>query len=215
MIYVYAIGDGVSRARVVGLDGRAVERVTEGRLTAFVTRDMERPPEPTPATLGAHDEVVMSLMVDGAVLPMRFGTVLRDDADIRAVVRDRADELVQALDRVRGRVELGVRAVWRGNHAEPPAASGGDFLRAKLRRRAAARMVAAEVHPRLAQLATDARCSLLPRDDTPLAAAYLVDRVRCGEFEAHAAELAEEQPDAELVVSGPWPPYSFSEPTDA
>lgn len=214
MIYVYAIGEATSGEGATGLDGRPVEPVTEGRLTAFVTRDIEAP-SPDPGSLLAHDEVVMSLMTNAALLPMRFGTVLRTDADVRAVIRDRTSELMRTLDRVRGRVELGVRAVWRDDRAEPPAETGGDFLRAKLRRRSRARLVADEVHPRLARLAAEARCSLLPRDDTPLVAAYLVERARCARFEADAAALGEQHPDAELVVSGPWPPYSFSEPAHA
>jgi hypothetical protein len=154
-------------------------------------------------------------MAEGAILPMRFGTVLRTEAAMRAVLRERAGELERILDRVRGRVELGVRAVWRHGHREPPAASGGDFLRIKLHRRAVAREVAGEIHPRLAQLASDARCSVLPREDTPLAASYLVERGRSDDFEGCAATLAAQRSDTELLVSGPWPPYSFSEARDA
>ncbi|HKO28235.1 MAG TPA: GvpL/GvpF family gas vesicle protein, partial [Solirubrobacteraceae bacterium] len=74
---------------------------------------------------------------------------------------------------------------------------------------------AEELHDPLSELAADARCSLLPADDTAFAAAYLVERERADELEGRARELAQQHPEVDMVVSGPWPPYSFSELPDA
>jgi hypothetical protein len=153
-------------------------------------------------------------METGGVLPARFGTCVRDEAELRAILRTRGADLERGLRRVRGRVELGVRALWpRGE--EPPPAGGRDFMLAKVRRRAEARALACDLHEALAGLAVDERSSVLPRPDTPVSAAYLVDRSRVRAFERRAAALRAERDDAELVLSGPWPPYSFSEDRDA
>ena len=88
-------------------------------------------------------------------------------------------------------------------------------MRARLARRQAAGRVADAVHPPLVELAADAKFSLLPRDDTPFTAAYLVDRGCLLEFERRVESLRGTHEDVELVFSGPWPPYSFSELGDA
>ena len=216
MIYLYAIGEREARVDEPGFDERPVEAVRHGRLSAYVSRDVTADVAPTPANLLRHDGVVAAAMRSGAVLPMRFGTLVRYEDDLHAVLDEREEALARRLERVRGRVELGARALWRRDR-EPAAAadSGREFLQAKLRRREAAREAAQALHRPLAELAADASCTLLPRDDTAFSAAYLVDRTRAPELEDRAAALRTASEDVELVVSGPWPPYSFSEGPDA
>jgi hypothetical protein len=43
-----------------------------------------------------------------------------------------------------------------------------------------------------------------------LNAAYLVDRERVDEFRRAVDDLAGERPPDSIVVTGPWPPYSFA-----
>lgn len=211
MIYVYAVGEGRGTVAMRGIEDRPVETFRDGRLTAFVSRGAPAAIAPAPAALRRHDAVVRALMEVGAVLPMRFGTLAPDRRVLREALAGRESELVAALDRVRGRVEVGVRAVWSPGAAEPAAASGREFMLAKLGRREAARQVADGVHRPLAELAADATCTLLPRADTALTAAYLVEREHAEEFERRAEELGSSQADVELVCTGPWPPYGFCE----
>jgi hypothetical protein len=215
VIYVYAIGDGQAGVATPGLDDFPVEAVDHGRLTAFVSRVPWSSVDARPATLERHDSVVSELMDGGTVLPVRFGTLVRDDAGLRDSLDARGAALARSLDRVRDRVELGVRAVW--SVVDDPQAvsrSGSEFMAAKLARRSAARRVADEVHPPLAELAADARRSLLVRDDTPFTGAYLVEDGDRAEFARRVAGLDSALRDVELVFTGPWPPYSFSEVRD-
>jgi hypothetical protein len=46
---------------------------------------------------------------------------------------------------------------------------------------------------------------------TAINAAYLVARERIDEFVSRVAELDAQAPDAHVLCTGPWPPYSFSE----
>lgn len=212
MIYVYAIGEEAATVDEAGLDDRPVEAVRHGSLTAFVSRGVRSAVAASPATLRRHDRVVAAAMDAGTVLPMRFGTLVGGDRDLAAVLSERGQELERTLDRVRGRVEVGVRAEWSGD--EPAPRDGRDFMLAKLERRRAARRLADAIHPPLAGLAADSRCTLLPRDDTAFACAYLVDRGREGELARRAAKSGAAHEDVDLVVTGPWPPYSFSEARD-
>jgi Gas vesicle synthesis protein GvpL/GvpF len=163
VIYVYAIGEH------------------EGRLTAFV-KPVDGAPEPEPETLLNHDRVVYSLMERGPVLPMRFGTVLDDETEVRSLLLSRRKELRDMLARVRGRVEFGVRG------EQTKATSGRAYMHARLDRK---RSLAP-----LAELAADSRAR---HKDT----AYLVDRDLADAFKERARSM-------KLALSGPWPPYSFT-----
>jgi hypothetical protein len=61
-----------------------------------------------------HDRVLADLVSSGVtVLPMRFGTVLPDDATVAAeVIESSQEELRRQLDAVRGKVQFTVRAVY-------------------------------------------------------------------------------------------------------
>jgi hypothetical protein len=203
VIYVYAIGDRQSRGDV--------DSISEGAVAAFVKRDVAGAPAPDSDSLLHHDRVVFSLMDGGAVLPMRFGSIVREEADVRDMLAQRRDKLERRLEHVRGCVEFGARATWRSpRQAETDAPAGHAFMLAKLRARSAARWLVDELSSPLAELATDTRVELCPRDDTAFAASYLVARDHAGLFEHRARALTHATPEATLVLSGPWPPYSFS-----
>ena len=113
----------------------------------------------TEANLWKHEAVVEALLADRAVLPVRFGTALADEAAVQAMLATRHAGLVADLDRVRGRVELGLRVLWNDKeqeqdgdpqreaalplppaitypplltHSRPPANSGQAYLLARL-----------------------------------------------------------------------------------
>ena len=207
MIYVYAIGDRRPRGEV--------ETIAAGELAAYVRRDVARAPAPDRESLLRHDRIVFSLMDSGAVLPMRFGSVVREEDEIRALLAERHDELRRRLEHVRGRVEFGVRATWRSTPPAPGAAPGGHaFMLAKLQARSAARWQLDELAAPLAELAADSRSSLCPSDDTAFTAAYLVERAHTGRFEQRVRRAARMADEVTLTLSGPWPPYSFSGSVD-
>jgi hypothetical protein len=170
-----------------------------------------------------------------AVLPLKLLTLFDSDERARAWAAAEGARLDERLDRVAGRVELGVRVQWApggaagedgaagddGAAARP--ASGTDFLRAKQRRRderreraAAAVAAAAGAWDDLAAAALEARRRPLP----PEAAALLLDAVflvaagpGVAAFEARADAAARRLAAAgcELTLTGPWPPYHFVE----
>jgi hypothetical protein len=224
VIWVYAIGDRSAAPPppgVTGLAGASLEGVREGALLAVISRHAECPELHAVDALWAHEQVVERLMAGGAVLPMRFGSRLPDEAALRWALATRNDELLRALDGVRGRVELAVRAV---RAAEPPRAavapavvasaaegerSGRDYLRAKLELRDRAEAAATALHAPLCALAVAANRRPGRGPGELLRAAYLVERPVVAEFRAVAVRLQGEHPDAAVLCTGPWPPYSF------
>jgi hypothetical protein len=153
---------------------------------------------------------VERLMAERTILPMRFGTVLVDEDEVRAMMSERSEELNAGLERVRGAVELSLRAGWR-EPPEPVTASGPGTAymldRVALVRRA--RALSDCLDP-LGALAREMRRRIAPQGDLPVRSAYLVDRPRVADFTDCVRRLDERHADIELVCTGPWPPYSFA-----
>jgi Gas vesicle synthesis protein GvpL/GvpF len=163
--------------------------------------------EMTAEVLWRHEEVVESLMKERDLLPVRFGTLVEnDEAAIRAL-DERREELTTRLDRVRGAVELAVRAETADapSGRMPAGLSGAEYIRAKAHRTEAARLL----HEPLAFLARE---SVVQPGPELLRAAYLVDREAVDGFVGLVRRLQETHDGLRVLCTGPWPPYSFAQP---
>jgi len=158
--------------------------------------------EPDAEALWEREALLERLMEERDLLPVRFGTVVEDERAAAEAIAPRSADLAAALERVRGAVELSVRAV--ANRGKSPAEGGGDYLR----ERVAMDRVARAVHEPLAALARD---SVVLDGPEVLRAAYLVERGEVGAFVERFRELQREHQDLATVCTGPWPPYSFAE----
>ena len=169
----------------------------------------------------AHEQVLEAALADGPVVPCRFCTVYRDEHELRRFLAERADVLASTLERLDGRVELGVKAFAaaapRGEAAA--AESGRAYLEARRREQEAREELARtraglahELHARLLAAADDGVVlSLQSRElsgrdaEMVFNGSYLVaDRAH---FEQELAAAAPE--GFELELTGPWPPYNF------
>jgi hypothetical protein len=226
VIYAYAIVErAVAQAPVGtrGLGGTALRVTLAEGLAAVFSRHRTLRARPSPEAMWTHERVVETLMERGAVLPMRFGTTLADEDALAAALADRRDELLASLERVRGRVELGVRAaqparepaVSDAARAHPASITGREYVLGKLRELRRAEHAAAALHEPLAGLAAEARQQRVRAPDEVLRAAYLVDRAAVGSFRAAVERLQAAHPDTAILCTGPWPPYSFVGATDA
>lgn len=181
------------------------------------------------ACAAGHERVLAYLHRQGTVVPMRLFTLFHDDEGARAHARAERRRVRRAVERVAGRTEWAVRAVFDERVAKAPAAprrrprSGTEFLLARKdvrdAHRAAATRARAEAERLYAALAR--RVDLASRRP-PLAAseagrhllldaAFLVRRADGAAFRRAAREAARRLRGAALdvTVSGPWPPYSF------
>ena len=241
-LYAYAIVDHRrSLPSIQGVGGAAIRMVRAGRLAAVAApvdvgefegealeKNLSRPGW-LETTVRAHERVVEALAEDGTVLPMRFGSIFSDGAGLRAMLQQSASSLAGLLERLRGRVELGVtvrvdRRSLAGNEHGPgggrDAVSGRDYLRhrqAELRATAtsdqAASALAERVHAGLSEAAE--RASLLtPRRSDPsvvLVAAYLVPDDGVDAFSHLVEQLRRDHAGTcQVDLTGPWPPYSFA-----
>jgi hypothetical protein len=179
------------------------------------------------ATLArGHDAVVRAAAGAGPVLPLRFGTVVRDETAARRLLQEHRDSARDQLRRIGSAREWGVKLVRRA--AEQPVHSSSDDRRGVTgteyltrRRQALAQHEAAET---VAERAADVLTATLrphvteslrrggsPGSALLLDLAFLVPLDAEPAFTAAADELAEPFAADGLAVevSGPWAPYSF------
>ena len=187
-------------------------------------------------TARAHHEVVETVAKERPVVPMRLATVYSSDEAAAGMLRKRADDLRQALTRITGRSEWGVKGhvakpadpageperpvAGRAGPATGPGAAYLSRRRAQLAARQDARQEAVTgaqaVHAELSRLSASAR--VYPPRSPEIAgaagvmvlnAAYLVADERAEEFGAAVTGLAARHRALQLTLTGPWPAYSF------
>jgi Gas vesicle synthesis protein GvpL/GvpF len=213
--YVFALVDRPPAGpKGKGLSGALGLRSVPGGL-AVVERRADVPPAEF-GPLKRHHDVVAALAARvPAILPVRFGTLLDDDA-IDDALADRGEEIEQALEAVRYRVQFTWRRKARTSRRAPARTkveetsdlSGTDYLRRAARtakpsppaswrslRAALAPLISAEVY----QSATAT---------TPESLYHLVARDTVARYSTAATELR--RADAALTLTGPWAPFAFA-----
>jgi hypothetical protein len=177
----------------------------------------------------AHESVLDSLM-PGPLVPFPLGTIFSDRESAMQMLRERGDELAQELDKLQGRVEIGV-VVHLDPAIEPVTsqehtASGVGYLKRRIEEREtqaesrqSAREVGEHIHEQLISLAEQAhlnppRSKALDRRSgwNVLNAAYLIDSEAQDRFAALASGLHEEYAARGVTIdlTGPWPPFHFT-----
>jgi Gas vesicle synthesis protein GvpL/GvpF len=246
-VWLYAVmadGEGLPADDATGVGGGRVRAVQAAGLTAVVEdvdtdefgeaalrRNLEDL-DWLEGTARAHHAVIGALAGQGPVVPMRLATVYTGDDPVAETLRQRGGDLREALWRLRGRSEWGVKAYAAapadpetGPHARPDDATGpgAAYLRrrrtqltARTNARREATAAAQAVHAELSRLSVSAR--LYPPQAPGLAgqtapmvlnAAYLVADERADEFAAAVNDLTGRHGSVRLGLTGPWPAYSF------
>ena len=233
--YVYAIlaRETPLPAGLRGFNGAAVSTVPYRALAAAISPLQGEALRPTAENLWLHETIVEALRQQGPALPVRFGTLLADTAAVADALAERYDVLAADLARLGDKVEFGLSVLWDppitpGEERAPGSGAavkaqglGARYLRARLaahRREAAmrerARALAHELDRELSVHALERRCTLLPTPRLAVRAAYLVEPERVPAFQDAFAQLDRAHPALRLLLSGPWPPYTFVTPPE-
>jgi Gas vesicle synthesis protein GvpL/GvpF len=207
-LLLYAIADAdPTDAYGSGIADAPLSAVGKPGLVAVVA---EQPvPAATEDTLWEYENAIERLMSRHAVLPARFGSALRDHSEARTLLALQRDRLVDALSLVNGSVELSLRATWP-SEGEELASSGTAYMRGRLAQLQRAREIAGVLGP-LAELARASQIRVAPRPDVAVLGAYLVDRSRLEVFAERVERSDLALSDVEIVCTGPWPAYSFTD----
>jgi Gas vesicle synthesis protein GvpL/GvpF len=247
-VWVYAVADDAAPAFIggpIGVGGAAVRPLGAAGLMAIVgsvaqsefgeaaLRQNLEDLDWLERTARVHHAVIETVAKERPVVPMRLATVYSSDDAVAGMLRGRSADLRQALTRLAGHSEWGVKAyVARSDDGtdgqqpetdDPLSGPGAAYLRrrrAQLTARSDARQKAVDgaqaVHAELDPLSASAR--LYPPQPPEIAghsgsmvlnAAYLVADDRAEEFGAAVTELAARHGALQLTLTGPWPAYSF------
>jgi hypothetical protein len=233
---VTGVGGGRVRAvRAAGLTA-IVEDVSRLEFGAAALRANLEDLAGLDRTARAHHGVISAAAGRGPVVPMRLATVYSRDEGVTVTLRDRAADLREALGRLRARSEWGVKAYAAGPRQAPvdQASSAGQGPGAAYLQRRQAQLAARQdslaaatasarvVHAELERLCVAAR--LHPPQSAQLTgqraamvmnAAYLVADARASDFAVAVTGLTARHQDIRLILTGPWPAYSFAGVSDA
>lgn len=197
-------------------------------LAAVTRRIGEGQPTFTMDAVLQHEAVVEAVRQQGAALPVRFGTRLRDAASVASALAERYDALVEDLQRLGDKVELSLTAIWNAGPlgGEPnrvlddsgngDASGGARYLlgrAAELRRHEGleerARTIAEQFDHTLRELSLERRVSLLPRSRVAIRTAYLLEPSGVAAFQAAFEAVRQTLHEMRALLTGPWPPYTF------
>ena len=226
----------VEAARWTGIGESDVYTVAYRDLAAVVRDRPVTDRQPSREDLVGHLRVMEQVMASQPVIPVAYGTVAPTEEAVReSLLAPHYDDLRASLDRLDGRVELGLKVLWKemgSIFAEIVVEQ--DTIRA-LRESIAAhpeahtrqevielgRMVAEALEAKrraegsellgiLAPLAVEVRSGRLLGEKMILNAAFLVDREREAEFDDRVTGLGEAGA-ARLLFRyvGPVPPFNF------
>lgn len=232
-LYLYAVVDNMPAGDTLpaGIGGAPVRLLRHRTLVAVIGPIDVLQLKDTPTAAQTHEHVIEWFMGNGGTLPVRFGTVFSNEAALREALEEQYSTLCADLDRLAGRVEVGLRIVWdiaavrdRAEQAAPPVAGDRDdsskpglrYMQQRLREAAVERSVRAEAESlaqqcrtRLAAHAEAIQTRILVTDGIPVSASLLMRR---GDVDAVVGEVAQFQRDIEplsVICTGPWPPYHF------
>jgi hypothetical protein len=218
-VYLYGLLSATPACETgLGVCAERLRLVAVGDLVALVG-DVGEPPAPTALTLRAQDAVLrrVAAVVD-AVLPVRFGTLVADDAALAESLVPRRSQLARALDRVSGCEQMTLRVWGEVTAAAPPPAeaAGGPGTRYLVGRRRAHEWAhrVPELEParrRLGDLVREERAERHDRPPLLATVQHLIPRGAGGRYLEAIAAARDSLRPWRVSVTGPWLAYAFAE----
>ena len=161
------------------------------------------------------------------VLPMRFGTIAHDEAEIRDLLQPRRGELLERLNRLEGTCEMAIRITSgspqniardessQGFHAATSSASNYlEQRRAHYRRVDAAEEIGRSMVQKVVQRLQGTFRDWRRLPSWPLSPGirmeFLVEQSRVADFRSRLENLHTAGRGGRCMVLGPWAPYSFA-----
>jgi hypothetical protein len=238
--YVYCVMPTPTAAKEPTALGAAIDApkpvriVSENGFAAIVSDALRAEYDPSRKNVGAHERVVREAFERGDTLPMRFGTVARDDGAVQTFLREKHEELEKSFEQLHGRAELALKVFWdrdsmlgelltedekiRGLREALAAQPEGEAydLRIELGRSTTEAMErkrqaeADRIVERLRPKAIEVDVHRLLSDTMVLNASFLVDRTAVAALDEDVSELgAQQRGRLTFKFVGPLPPYSF------
>jgi hypothetical protein len=221
-----------------GAGGTPISYISCNGLSAAVSAGLQQDLSPDVPRLVAYGEVIAAFHRAGAVIPMRYGSVLEDTSRGRQLLEENYARYSALLDVLAGCVEMGIRILPEAGAAclplqparrMPAQLSSGaapdsgrawlaerkNYYAAGEQRAEAARAILARCCRAFNGLYR--KCSIDPLPAAALHHAgasilsiyFLVPQCHTEKFCAEFREMSSRE-TVKLLLSGPWPPYNFA-----
>jgi Gas vesicle synthesis protein GvpL/GvpF len=237
VVYVYGVVPSAAHPPqgLAGIEDKPVRHVARGDVAAIVS-DIAGGPLGRGRDIRAHWRVLDDAVERATVLPLRFGTVMGSDDEVRdEFLAPNEAHLAAQLAELEGKVQLSVKGFYRDDVMLREVVQEAPAIR-RLRERirqlpeaaayyemiALGELVAAEVDrhrerdtervlERLEGLAVASHAERRMTKESAVNVDFLVERDRVDEFSAEVQRLHTEIGDRiRLRYVGPLPPYSFA-----
>lgn len=232
---IFEAEQGPQPAVPAGVDGQPVHLIEEDGLIAAVSRVSDRTSRMCPDVDRAlvYAGVVETFHRGRAVLPMRYGCLLKDESRVIELLRRHGQVYRSALKELRGCVEIGVRILAEDvkrdvRHLKSPSdapihSPGKAYLVARRAHYAEADR-SAEQQAAVVERCRAAFAGLFLRCKTEYPSLpgatlwgscpsfyFLVKQENLDVFRQAFQALSRREP-TKMLLSGPWPPYNFVPP---
>jgi hypothetical protein len=237
--YIYAVIKGPSGRNFdfAGLDDKPVTTIGQGDIV-YVTSDIGLDEiRPERKYLMRHREVLSKLVEqEDVVLPMRFGSIADSADEIGRVISENEDALKGELQRLSGKIEMGLRVNWTVPNifgymlqVHPELREMRDSLFQGGKKPAQPEMIelgrefdrienedrekhTATVEQLMKPHCVEVRRSPVHNEKEVMNLAFLVEKSRRDEYESAVREAADRFDDNfSFEYSGPWAPSTFVE----
>ncbi len=221
----------------VGLGNSEVSYATFGPLSvALSSQELEGRVPNSRDNMLAHQRTIEKIMESTTVLPVAFGTVVADLAAVEKYLSDQSATYLATLQRIEGKVELGLKGLWadlpaifaqvseqdpqvsaakrealaaqaQGGNVQPYLIEVGKLVGEALQARKEAE--AESVVETLKGGAIDFRLNKTLTDAMFINAAFLVEKSQEAAFDAKVNDLAAAMPHVKFKYVGPLAPHNF------
>jgi hypothetical protein len=194
--------------------------LTAHGLAAVASAVEEISAPPSVSSLLAFEKLVEALHARHAVIPLRYGCVMEDEAAVARLLENHRQDYGALLARLQGMTEMGIRVLWPARSAalpDLPPSPGARYL-ASLRNRYPSAQPLAGEEAQLADgiIASLSDCSVEQRREVSsssqqrlLSLYFLTSRAGVERFRNQARQICPPS-GAKILLSGPWPPYNFA-----
>lgn len=191
--------------------------------------------QPTRKNISRHQKIISRIQEEFELLPLRFGTVFKNKQEVVEILEEHYKEIKEILNKVRDRVELGLRVLWnRDSFLNEVGNKKVEKLKRKYESGRKDRyLIALEVgrnveetvirkredyerlilSPLAAQV-DDSVLNPVSGEMMVLNAAFLIKKGKLTDFDLALEALSNKYKDKfTFRYSGPWPPYNFTKVT--
>ncbi|MEW5785147.1 MAG: GvpL/GvpF family gas vesicle protein [Bacillota bacterium] len=188
---------------------------------------------PTNESVMKHHAVMTGIMENHSIIPARFGTLFRTVKDVEIFLNKIYDYVLELLEKVDYKIELGLNAFWKEAafekmldlqeiNALKKEISKSEGQVAYLLTMQLGELVQAivelqrnryinEIHNKLAGLAFDDMVKEIVDVKMAFNYVYLIDKNQLAHFSAQVEKLTRGiSRDLNISFTGPWPPYNFT-----